>query len=209
MIDQGFVNKPRNIGKLIFYNIFPSIFLNFRFINMMRLKGKKVVVCGPECSGKSTLAAQLAKELHWVYIPEYARLFLEQHGPNYSFSDMVHMAFGQVKSEWLGRVNLDPNSGVVCDTSMLNYSIWLSLKYQLELPFVVEQMKADDTSLYLLLYPDIPWEHDVLRESNDTRIPIFKAYETYLKQHCLPYSIIRGTDRLQQALDRIVDASIL
>ena len=56
-----------------------------------------ITIVGPESSGKTTLARQLAAELGCPWVPEYAREYLEQRGGYYDESDLEMIAEGQMK----------------------------------------------------------------------------------------------------------------
>ena len=60
---------------------------------------KKVVIIGPESTGKSTLCSQLADYYNTSWVPEYAREYLLQHGTNYSYDDLLTIAKGQLALE--------------------------------------------------------------------------------------------------------------
>lgn len=60
---------------------------------------KKIVVIGPESTGKSTLCKQLAAHYQTLWVPEYAREFLITHGTKYSYDDLLLIAKGQVALE--------------------------------------------------------------------------------------------------------------
>jgi nicotinamide riboside kinase len=60
---------------------------------------KKVVVIGPESTGKSTLCKQLAEHFNTLWCPEYAREYLLTHGKNYSYDDLLTIAKGQLQLE--------------------------------------------------------------------------------------------------------------
>ena len=60
---------------------------------------KKIVVIGPESTGKSTLCQQLAEHYHTSWVPEYAREFLLTHGTDYSYEDLLEIAKGQIALE--------------------------------------------------------------------------------------------------------------
>jgi len=62
-------------------------------------KIKKIVVVGPESTGKSTLCQQLAEHFHTIWCPEYAREYLLKHGMDYSYDDLLTIAKGQIKLE--------------------------------------------------------------------------------------------------------------
>ena len=60
---------------------------------------KKVVVIGPESTGKSTLCQRLAGHYHTLWVPEYAREYLEKNGTQYSYDDLLTIAKGQIGLE--------------------------------------------------------------------------------------------------------------
>jgi nicotinamide riboside kinase len=60
---------------------------------------KKIVVIGPESTGKSTLSEGLAAHFHTEWVREYAREYLEQHGMGYSYETLSAIAKGQLVSE--------------------------------------------------------------------------------------------------------------
>src|SRR5690349_4824420 len=57
---------------------------------------KRIVVIGPESTGKSTLCQQLAEHYKTVWCPEYAREYLLKNGMNYTYDDLTHIAKGQL-----------------------------------------------------------------------------------------------------------------
>src|SRR5678815_576241 len=60
---------------------------------------KKFVAIGPESTGKSTLCSQLAEHYHTMWVPEYAREYLEKNGMGYSYQDLLTIARRQVDLE--------------------------------------------------------------------------------------------------------------
>ena len=62
---------------------------------------KKIVIIGPESTGKSTLCEQLAAHYHTIWVKEYAREYLLQNGTEYSFETLLDIAKGQVAGEEL------------------------------------------------------------------------------------------------------------
>jgi len=59
----------------------------------------KIVVVGPESTGKSTLCRQLASHYQSMWCPEYAREYLLKNGTNYSYEDLLDIAKGQIALE--------------------------------------------------------------------------------------------------------------
>ena len=60
---------------------------------------KKIVIIGPESTGKSTLCSQLAAHYKTLWCPEFARQYLLDNGTNYSFEDLATIAKGQLELE--------------------------------------------------------------------------------------------------------------
>ncbi len=66
---------------------------------------KKIVVIGPESTGKSILCEQLAAHYNTLWVKEYAREYLLKNGTEYSFENLLDIAKGQVVAEELA---IDP-----------------------------------------------------------------------------------------------------
>lgn len=62
-------------------------------------KLQKIVVIGPESTGKSTLCQLLAAHYGTLWCPEYAREYLLTHGVHYTYDDLLTIAKGQVALE--------------------------------------------------------------------------------------------------------------
>jgi len=60
---------------------------------------KRIVVIGPESTGKSTLCGMLAQHFGTDWCPEFAREYLLTHGTDYSFDDLLTIAKGQLAME--------------------------------------------------------------------------------------------------------------
>lgn len=57
---------------------------------------KKVVVIGPESTGKSTLCQLLAAHYGTIWCAEYAREYLLNNGTDYTYDDLLTIARGQL-----------------------------------------------------------------------------------------------------------------
>ena len=74
---------------------------------------RKVAIIGPESTGKSTLCAQLAAHYQTLWVPEYAREYLETNGTAYSYDTLLDIAKGQVglEEKYLERLSADMQVG--------------------------------------------------------------------------------------------------
>ena len=163
----------------------------------------KVVLTGPESTGKSTIAQQLAEKLDALLIPEYAREYIDDLDREYTVDDITEIAIEQVDRDNKG-VSQYPEL-MISDTDLLTLKIWSEFKYGTCDPWIVKNLDLLLPELYLLMSPDIPWEADPQRENPEDRDKLFEIYKNELDQLQVPYVIIKGTgdERLQNAIEAI------
>jgi NadR type nicotinamide-nucleotide adenylyltransferase len=170
-------------------------------------KPKRIAIVGPESSGKSMLAAQLAAHYKTVWVPEYSRAYLKEIGRNYDYDDILVIAKGQYESEL--KFLADARGFLFCDTEFLVNMIWCLEKYGQCHPWIVDMHQKHPYDLYLLCKPDLPWEDDPLREApeEEERNRLFERYEQVLMDQDLPYGIVagKGKERLKNAVRIIGD----
>ena len=65
----------------------------------MEKEVKKIVIIGPESTGKSMLCEKLASHFNTLWVPEYAREYLIDNGNNYTIEDLQKIAKGQIENE--------------------------------------------------------------------------------------------------------------
>lgn len=162
---------------------------------------KKIVITGPESSGKTTLAQQLAQELSTVWVPEYARTFIEKLDRPYEEADLLEISHGQLLLE--EEKMKQANRYLICDTDLLTIKIWSEIKYDRCAPSILREIERRNYDLYFLMYPDIPWVFDPQRENPDSRETLFSIYRSNLEQYHKKYYEIKGSgeERLSTALN--------
>lgn len=160
---------------------------------------RKIALVGPESSGKTTLSKLLAKELKTIWVPEYARIYLEEHGPNYTENIVEEIGKKQFALEEEALKNRE-NKRVICDTDLLVIKVWMQVKYK-KYPAWID-VKLERDCLYLLCKPDMPWEADALRENPNNREEIYQIYFNLLKQSKHQFIDLEGNieSRLKKAL---------
>ncbi len=172
---------------------------------------KKIVILGPESTGKTTLCKQLADHYQTKWVPEYAREYLVQNGSDYSFDDLLTIAKGQINSEEIyikGMATVpDKSKFLFIDTDMHVMKVWCEFVYNKYHPFILEQIAERKYDLYLVCNTDLPWIRDELREYRDieTRQRLFKIYIDTMINQTVPWVEISGTDeeRTQKAIQAI------
>ncbi len=159
----------------------------------------KIVLFGPECTGKTTLAQQLAAYYHTTWVPEYSRSFQLQKGSPIALEDVVSIAQGQLQAEQ--EAVRQANRILICDTDILETKVY-SEAYFGECPqWLLDQLWKYPGDLYLLTNIDLPWEPDEVRDRPDQRESMYQLFKRELDERNLPYIPIAGTagQRLNQA----------
>lgn len=168
----------------------------------------KVVLFGPESTGKTTLSRQLARHYNSIWVPEYARKYLQDVWNNERRTcepkDLLPIAEGQMKLE--NELAQKTKSVLICDTDLLETKVYSEAYYLGTCDPVLEKYALENTyNLYFLTYIDVPWEADDLRDKPDKRERMFEAFENALKAYNKPYVILKGSkkQRLEKAINHI------
>ena len=174
---------------------------------------KKIVIIGPESTGKSTLCIQLAAHYKTLWCPEFARQYLLNNGTDYSFDDLATIAKGQLELEekYLLEVNNPEfriqNPKLFLDTDMYVMKVWCEFVFGKCHQFILDEIQTRKYDLYLLCNIDLPWVKDELREYPDEkpRQELFTIYQNILLNQTTPWRLISGTneERLQNAIKAI------
>lgn len=164
---------------------------------------KKVVVIGPECTGKSELSQFLAGHFKTDWVAEYARAYLNKLIRAYEQSDLTKIVHGQVRmeEEWMQSAN----KVLICDTNAIVVKVWSEFKFGNCEPEILKVIRERKYDLYLLTNIDIPWEEDPQREHPDKRDYFFQIFKKEVEKTGLPFVIIDGVreERRKKAIDAI------
>ena len=168
----------------------------------------KVVLFGPESTGKTTLSRQLARHYNSVWVPEYAREYLQDKWNNERKTcepiDLVPIAKGQMKLE--NELAQKTNTVLICDTDLLETKVYSEAYYSGTCDPILEYYALKNSyDLYFLTYIDTPWEADDLRDKPNERERMFKAFENALIENNKPYVLLKGNkkERLNTAIKHI------
>ncbi len=156
-------------------------------------KVRKIVVTGPESSGKSTLCAALAAHYNTAWVPEAGRIFLEGLDRPYSEADLPQILRLQLDLE--DEQAQRANRFLFCDTDAHNIRLWAEIAYN-RCPYrFLHTIATRPYDAYLLLYPDLPWTPDPLREYPDPkdRLWLWHHHRDAATSAGLPWAHIRGT----------------
>lgn len=197
---------------------------------------KKIVIIGPESTGKSTLCEQLATHFNTLWCPEYAREYLLKHGTDYSYSDLLTIAKGQVRmeDEYIKKTEKrETGNGkspgkdftshhslltthhsplLFIDTDMYVMKVWCEFVFGNCHRFIHDQIVQRKYDLYLLCNVDLPWVKDELREYPDleTRSRLYFIYKDIMMNQSVPWADISGNyeERLKKAIAAVNDLRV-
>jgi NadR type nicotinamide-nucleotide adenylyltransferase len=172
----------------------------------------KIVLFGPESTGKTTLSRYLARHYNTVWTPEFAREYLQKKWNNERKTcekeDLIPIAIGQMKLE--NKLAKKADKILICDTDLLETKVYSEEFYG---GFVDKKLdeaaNKNQYDLYLLTYIDTPWEEDDLRDRPEQRLEMFHAFEKSLKDHNKPYILLKGDKETRlkiatKAIDKIL-----
>ena len=165
----------------------------------------KIVLFGPESTGKTTLSRQLARYYNSVWVPEYAREYLQNKWNNERKTcepeDLLPIAIGQMKLE--NELAKKTDTVLFCDTDLLETKVYSEAYYSGTCDPILEKYALNNKyDLYFLTYIDTPWEADDLRDKPNERMQMFKVFEKALIDNNKPYVLLKGNkrERLEKAV---------
>ena len=160
----------------------------------------RIVLYGPESSGKTTLAKALAKQFQTTWVHEFARNFLQEKWDQKkevcSLEDLIIIAKGQINQE--NNLIKDANEFLFCDTNVLITKAWSETHFNgycaPEIQYWVYTFKYDH---YFLTDIDVPWQADDLRDRPNSREQMFDYFENLLINKKASYTLLKGNLNLR------------
>lgn len=172
----------------------------------------KIAMYGPESTGKTTLAQQLAQEFNSVWIPEFARDYLQDKWNSKKeicqSEDLLPIAIGQTKLE--NEALATANNYLFCDTNLMVTKVFSEIYYGFCDASLEKAAKKHKYDLFFLTDIDVPWESDDLRDKPEERDKSLAIFEKALIEYKKPYIKISGNkeERFEKASKIIRDFTI-
>ena len=169
---------------------------------------KKIVVIGPESTGKSSLCKALAVHFKTIWVKEFARAYLDKNGSGYTYENLYEIALGQIKGEDEGVHKLktitNSTAPLFIDTDLHVIKIWSEFVFNKCDNRILTEITKREYDLYLLCDVDLPWVKDNLREYPDLKVrqKLFHYYKEDMVAQKTTWKIIRGSyeNRLADAI---------
>ena len=164
----------------------------------------KIAIYGPESTGKTTLAKQLASHFNTVWAPEFARDYLQEKWNAKQeicvAEDLLPIAIGQMQLE--NEALQKANKYLFADTCLMITKVFSEIYYgfcDAKLDKAARKHKYD---LFFLTDIDVPWEQDDLRDSPNERVATFEKFKQALIENNKPFIVLSGNPeiRLQKAI---------
>ena len=175
----------------------------------------RVVLIGPESTGKTRLANALAIHYDIPWSPEYAREYVEGRKGPVEYSDVEPIGRGQkaVEDEARAKAARLGMALVVLDTDLVSTAVY-SRHYYGDCPEWIEREAGERLAeLYLLLHVDVGWVPDGLqREQPERREELFERFRATLDELDAQVGEIRGTWRERtphaiECVDRLLSST--
>ena len=166
---------------------------------------KRILILGPESTGKSTLAEKLAQHYAEPWVPEVAREYLENLDRLYTYEDLLQIGKQQMNLE--DELALSATRFLFCDTDLRVIQVWSQHRYGKVDPWVLDEIARRTYGLILLCATDLPWQEDLLREHPELemRQHFFEVYQQLSKASGFPWVLISGekAERLSTAIEAV------
>lgn len=169
----------------------------------------KIALFGPESTGKTTLAKQLADYYETEWVPEFARDYLQEKWEENQHicvaDDMLPIAYGQVALE--NKKLTSAKKYLFSDTNLMVTKVFSEMYYGFCDPLLNEAALEHDYDLFFLTDIDVPWEKDDIRDTPDGRESVFSVFKQTLIDTKKPFITLSGNkeSRLAKATS-IIDA---
>ena len=149
----------------------------------------KVCFFGPESTGKTTMAAEMAKRFQTLFVTEVSREILDSN--TFTTDDIIRV--GRAQTERILELEKKVSRLLICDTDILTTRIYSEHYLGTYPPELDELEQLVSFDRYFLFDIDVPWVADGLRDLGDQREYIMELFRNALTQRSINPVTVRGT----------------
>jgi len=151
--------------------------------------GYRIGIIGPESTGKTTLAKEIAEKYHGTYVPEYAREYVEKKGT----TEVTYEELCEIAKKQIERLQVTGYGLEVYDTELIITKVWFDYAFGHWPEWLDKAIKDYPMDVYVILYPDIPWVPDKARSngSDAIRLELFERYKKEVEALGIEYYLVK------------------
>lgn len=161
---------------------------------------KKVCIYGPESTGKTTLARDLAQHFNTAFAHEVARDLLTDN--NVTIEGILRI--GRAQTALVQRKTWAANKVLFCDTDIITTQIYCQLYLNKIPPELIDLEAKTHYDLYVLLDIDVPWIEDPLRDFGDKRVEMYALFKSELDKRNISYITVSGN--WEERKNKVIEA---
>lgn len=165
---------------------------------------KRIVFIGAECTGKTTIAHEIARRLSEPCSSEYVRQYAASLDRPLAECDLEPIARGQIKLE--DEACQSAKQFVIHDTNLLSSILYAEHYFDVHLTEIDKTFLERDYTRYFLCLPDVPWEDDPgQRVGPEERAKLQACFEEILARYNINYTSLAGPvdQRIQTVLTEL------
>ena len=149
----------------------------------------RIGIIGPESTGKTTLAKELAEKYKGIYVPEHAREYVERKGT----TEVTYEELEEIARHQIEEIKNLTGEVVFFDTELIITKVWFDYAFGRWPEWLDEAIKNYPMDLYVILYPDIPWVPDKARSngSDEIRLELFERYKKEVQALGIDYYLVK------------------
>ncbi|MEQ1585414.1 MAG: AAA family ATPase [Cyclobacteriaceae bacterium] len=149
---------------------------------------KKICFYGPESTGKSVMAKQMAEYYKTEFVPEVAREIVSSN--EFTLDDIIRIGYAQ--TERINEKQKSANKILFCDTDLITTQIYCRHYLGVVPDVLYELEKKTIYDHYFLFNIDVPWVGDGMRDLGGRRREMYDVFETELVKRGMQFYKVSG-----------------
>ena len=157
---------------------------------------KLICFYGPESTGKTTMAIELAKFYQTNWVPEVAREFITSN--EFTVDDIIKI--GKAQTQRVLDKAKSANKILFCDSDLITTQIYSRHYLGIVPEILIELENQIQYDLYFLFDIDTEWIADGLRDLGHMRKEMYEIFKAGLESRNIPYIKVQGDWEQRKAI---------